>query len=94
MNVTTLWTEAINRQMGNLKVSFTILDDGSNVLFGYDKASGHLALDDQMTLERKASWVKDGHKTPEPEWCIFDGCVSRESFHITLIHTSLNDVPM
>ena len=32
-----------------------------------------------MTLERKVRWVKDGHKTPEPEWCTFAGVVSRES---------------
>ena len=50
-----------------------MIDDGSKIPFGCDKSSGHLAFDICMTLEQKARWVKDGHKTPEPEWYNFDG---------------------
>ena len=45
-----------------------------------------------MTLERKARWVKHGHKTPEPEQCTFAGVVSRESVRIALTYTSLNSL--
>ena len=77
-NGNTLWMDAINREMENLRVAFDILEDGSKIPVGYHKASGHLVFDVRMTLERKARWVKDGHKTPEPEWSTFAGVVSRE----------------
>ena len=45
-----------------------------------------------MTLDRKSRWVKDGHRTPEPEQSTFAGVVSRESIRITLTYRFLNDV--
>ena len=53
--------------MERLKVSFDILDDGSKIPVGHNKASGRFVLDVRMTLERKARRFKDIHKTPEPE---------------------------
>jgi hypothetical protein len=93
-NDNALWMDAINREMENLKVAFDILEDGAKVPVGYHKASGHLFFDVRMTLERKARWVKDGHKTPEPEWSIFAGIVSRESVRIALSYAALNDIPI
>ena len=43
-----------------------------------------------MTLERKARWVMDGHRTPEPKNSTFAGVVSRESIRIALTYASLN----
>ena len=43
-----------------------------------------------MTLEQKARWVKDGHKTPIPEWSTFAGVVSRESVSIAFTYAALN----
>ena len=57
---------------------------------GYHKASGHLLFDVRMTLERKARWVKDGHKTPELVWSTFAGVVLRESIRIALTYSALN----
>ena len=45
-----------------------------------------------MTLERKARWVKDGHKTPEPSWSTYAGVVSRESVRIALTYAPLNNL--
>ena len=47
-----------------------------------------------MTLERKARWVKYGHKTPEPSWSTYDGVVSRESIIIYLTYAALNNLPV
>ena len=47
-----------------------------------------------MTLERKARWVKDGHKTPEPDLCTFAGVVSRESVRIAFTYAALNNLPI
>ena len=43
-----------------------------------------------MTLERKDRWVKDGHRTPEPENYTYADVVSRDSFSISLMYASLN----
>ena len=43
-----------------------------------------------MTLERKGLWVKDGHRTPEPENYTYADVVSRDSFSISLMYASLN----
>jgi len=45
-----------------------------------------------MTLERTARWVKDGHKTPEPENSTYAGVVSRESVRIALTYAALNNL--
>ena len=47
-----------------------------------------------MTLEWKALWVKDGHKTPIPEWSTFSGVVSRESVRIAFTYAELNGLPV
>ena len=87
------WTQSIRRWKIS-KVDFDILEDGAKVPVGCNKSSGHLVFDVRMTLERKARWVKDGHKTPEPVWSTFAGIVSRESVRIALTHSTLNDLPV
>ena len=47
-----------------------------------------------MTLERKARWVKDGHKNTIPEWSTFAGVVSRESLRIAFTYSALNCLPV
>ena len=84
------WRDAIIKEMENLKVAFDILPDGKEQPPGYTPASGHMVFDVRMTLERKARWVKDGHKTPEPSWSTYAGVVSRESVRIDLTYAGLN----
>ena len=45
-----------------------------------------------MDLTRKAIWVKDGHKTPDPSASNYAGVVSRDSVCIALTHAALNDM--
>ena len=54
--------------MVNIKVAFDIKPEGSRPPVNYNLATGHLIFDGRITLERKARWVRDGHKTPIPEW--------------------------
>ena len=88
-NNNTLWRDALDKEMGNLKVAFDILEKDEHLPVGWTKASGHLIFDVRMTLERKARWVKDGHRTPEPENSTFAGVVSRESVRIALTYSAL-----
>jgi len=91
-NGNTLWRDAINKEMSNLKVAFDILGDEQITPPGYSKTSGHIIFDVRMTLERKARWVKDGHKTPEPDKSTYAGVVSRESVRIALTYAALNSL--
>jgi hypothetical protein len=93
-NKDTFWRDAINKEMENLKVAFDILPEGKHVPPGFTKASGHIIFDVRMTLERKARWVKDGHRTPEPGWSTYAGVVSRESVRIAFTYAALNDLPI
>ena len=56
---------------------------------GWSRSSGHLVFDIRMTLERKARWVKDGHKTPEPDHSTYAAVVSRESVRIAFTYAAL-----
>ena len=91
-NGNTMWRDAINREMTNLGVAFDILDDSEHLPPGYTLASGHIIFDVRMTLERKARWVKDGHKTPEPENSTYAGVVARDSVRIALTYAALNNL--
>ena len=50
-NANTLWMDAINREIENLKVSFDILEDESKTLVICNKASGHLVFDVLTKIE-------------------------------------------
>ena len=60
------WITEIQKEMNNVGIAFTIIDDGINPPPGWRKASGHLVFDVKMDFTRKARWVKDGHRTPDP----------------------------
>ena len=51
-----------------------------------------MAFDVKMDFTRKTRWVKDGHRTPEPDQSTFAGVVSRESVRIALTYAALNNI--
>ena len=61
--------------MKQVLVAFEILEDKQPPPIGWTKSSGHLVFDIKMDFTRKARWVKDGHRTPEPELSTFAGVV-------------------
>ena len=78
--------------MSNIGVAFKILDTGETPPPGYRKSSRHMIYSVNMDFTRKAIWVKDGHRTTDPESSIYAGVVSRESIRIIITHSSLNGV--
>ena len=78
-NGNTMWRDTLALEMFNIGVAFEILEEGQSVPTGWKKASGHLIWDVKMDFTRKAKWVLDGHKTPDPIGSTFTGMVSRES---------------
>ena len=78
-NGNTMWKDALALEMYNVGVAFEILEERQKAPPGWSKASGHLIWDVKMDFTRKARWVLDGHKTPDPIGSTFAGVVSRES---------------
>ena len=62
----------------NIGVAFEILEDEKTAPAGYTNVSGHLIWSVKMDFTRKAGWVLDGHKTPDPVGSKYAGVVSRE----------------
>ena len=77
-------------EMDNVEVAFGIQDDRTPIPIGYKKASGHLVWDVNMDFTHNARWVKDGHKTADPEGSNFASVVSRDSIRILFTHASFN----
>ena len=77
-------------EMYNMCVAFEILEDGKSAPAGYTKVSGHLIWSVKMDFTRKARWVLDGHKTPDPVGSKCAGLVSRESIQIAFTYAAVN----
>ena len=89
-NGNTLWIDALKKEMHNVGIAFEILEDGVKAPAGWDKVTGHLVWDVKMDFTRKARWVLDGYKTPDPIGSTYAGGVSRESVRIALTYAALN----
>ena len=91
-NGNNLWKEALEMEMYNIGVIFEILEDEKTGPAGYTKVSDHIIWSVQMDFTRKARWVLDGHKTPDPVGCKYAGVVSRESVRIAFTYAALNEL--
>ena len=89
-NGNTIWMDAMAKEMYNVVVAFEVLDEREQALNGWKKTTGHLVWDVKMEFTRKARWVLDGHKIPDPVGTTFAGVVSRESIQIAFTYAALN----
>ena len=92
LNGDTFWADALKKEMTNVGIAFKILENDERLPVGYKKSSGHLIFDVKMDFTRKARWVKDGHRTPDPETSKYAGVVSRESIRVLLTHAALHGI--
>ena len=84
------WRDAIAKEMKNVGIAFELLGEGERAPQGWNKVTGHLVFDVKMDFTRKARWVLDGHKTPNPLGSTYAGVVSRESVRIAFTYAALN----
>ena len=91
-NGNTMWRDALKKEMYKVGVAFEILDKGAHAPHGWKQVTRHLVWDVKMDFTRKARWVLDGHKTPDPIGSTYGGVVSRESVHMALTYAALNDL--
>ena len=81
-----LWMKALAKEMFNVGVAFEILEQGQKAPHGWHLVTVHLMWDVKMDFTRKARWILDGHKTPDPDGSTFAGVVSRESVQIAFAY--------
>ena len=84
--------DAITKEMTNVGIAFTILNEGKKAPPGWTKASSHMVFDVKMDFTRKARWVKDGHRSPDPTTSSYAGVVSRESVRVGIAYAALMDL--
>ena len=78
--------------MLNVGIAFEVIPTGKKASPGWSKVTGHLVFDVKMGFTRKARWLLDGHKTPDPVGSTYSGVVSRESVMIVFTYANLNDL--
>ena len=76
--------------MHNVGIAFQVLETGKQAPPGWRHVTGHIVWDLKMDFTRKARWVLDGHKTPDPVGSTYAGVVSRESVRIAFTDAALN----
>ena len=98
---TTFWTDAIKKEMANVRIAFEKLDGitaqqmrTGKVKPGYKYCGTHMIFDIKMDgkFTRKARLVADGHTTDTPNSLTYSSVVSRESVRLGLLIASLNDL--
>ena len=84
-----LWQDVIAKEIYQVLVSLKIFQFGESTPLGWKKSTVHLIFDVKMEFTRKARWVKDGHRTPDPETSSYGGVASWERIHIALMTAAL-----
>ena len=89
-NDNTMWMDALAKEMYNVGVAFEVLDEREKAPNAWKKVTGYLIWDVKMDFTRKAGWVLDGHKMPDPVGSTFTRVVYRESIWITFTYAAVN----
>ena len=91
-NGNTLWVDAINKEMGNARVAFDLLERNQPVPVGWKKITCHLVFDVKYDGRRKARYVAGGHLTDPPKSLTYASVVSRDSVRLGFLIAALNDL--
>ena len=100
-NGNTLWYDAIQKEMKNVRVAFQVWEEGDvddakrgQKLVGYQQIRCHMIFDIKMDgrFTRKARFVAGGHTTDTPSSITYSSVVSRDSVRIAFTIAALNDL--
>ena len=94
-NGNTLWRDAINKEMKNVRSEFDVYDgDINNLPPGYQQINCHIIFDVKFgeDFRRKARFVAGGHTTKTPSVLTYSSVVLRDSVGIALLLAVLNRV--
>ena len=91
-NGNTLWHDAIEKEMKNLRIASEVLDKDASVPVGYKEIMCHLIFEVKMNLTRKARYVAGGHLTNPPSLMTYASVVGQCTVGITFSVAALNDL--
>ena len=83
-NGNTTWRNTLKKEMYNVRVAFEILNEGAHAPHGWKQVTGQLVWDVKMDFTRKARWVLNGHKTPDPIGSTYAALQTRSTLNYTL----------
>ncbi|MGH7954509.1 MAG: reverse transcriptase domain-containing protein, partial [Gloeomargaritales cyanobacterium] len=89
---TSLWRDAIKKEMAGVKVAFDVLEKGAKPPPGYKRIPLRMVFTVKMDFTRKVRLVAGGHRTDPPKTITYASVVSRESVRIALLLAALYDV--
>lgn len=76
-----------------MKIAFSVLEDGEEILPGYQRISCHLVFVVKMeNFNRKARYVAGGHTTEAPATLTYASVISSATVRVALTIAALNDV--
>ena len=87
--VNTLWRDSISKETKNIRVAFQVLNNDKAIPPGHTFLECHMIFDVKTDFTRKACFVANGEKTPDPKESTCAGVVSRESVHITFTYAAM-----
>lgn len=88
-----LWSKAIGKEIGNVRVAFLIIEENEPIPTGSKLIDYHIVFDVKMDLTRKARLVAGGHRNKQvPTHLTFSSVASRDSVRIMLLIAALNDL--
>ena len=92
-NGNTLWRDAINKEMSNIRVAFKILDDGK-IPPGFQEMQCHMVFEIKLEgpFRRKCRLVAGGHMVDAPPVLTYSSVVARDTVRIALTLAALNDL--
>jgi hypothetical protein len=76
--------------MKNNRIAFEIKEEDENIPPGFKYLECYMIFDVKMDLTRKARYVANGAKTPDPIASTYAGVVSRETVRIAFTYAALN----
>jgi len=78
--------------MNQVKVAFTILEEGAPKPVGSKRIPCHIIFDVKMDFTSKAHFVAGGHVTDPPPSLTYSSVVSRDSVRLVFLIAALNDL--
>ena len=88
----TLWRDAIDSEMGGVRVAFDVKGKDDKPPPGYKYIPLHLVFDIKMDFRRKARLVAGGFKTNPPRSQTYSSVVSRETVRIAFLYAAMMDL--
>jgi hypothetical protein len=83
------WTNAIAKEMLNMRPAFKFVDDDKIPEF-WNPVGVHMIFDVKMDLTRKARLVANGHETEVPTESMYSTIVTRDSIRLVFMLAALN----